>query len=319
MRRLFPVFFILFSSALLIVSCDDNTTGPDEPEPDPPLQIPIQETVPADNQLETITWNLEWFGSTSNGPGDERRQLKNVLTVIDSLDADFYALQEVYSESQIDSLTKYMTGYEGYVATHIDWIQKTAFLYNSETISNVSTDFIGEDEGLDEYHFAGRFPFVLNFDYSYEGGSHRFMAIVIHAKCCTDREDYERRKAAAESLYNYLQNNHPRTSIIFLGDYNDDIDESIYGTSSGYELTPYYNFKQNSDAFTVVTGTLGLDGTSSTVRYDDVIDHITYSNEVMPYYVEGSAEVVQSVEKYIEAYGNTTSDHYPVRAIISFD
>ncbi len=303
---------------LSLINCSGNSTGSEEPGPDPLSPIAVHDEVPADDRLETVTWNIEWFGSTSNGPSDERLQLANVLSILDTLEADLYALQEIYGQAQIDSLTKYMPGYEGVVADHISWVQKTAFLYNTNTISNVSTDVIDESEGMSEYDFAGRLPFVLNFDYTHSGGTQSFMAIVIHAKCCTGSDDYARRKAAADSLYNYLQEQHPDDFIVLMGDYNDDLDESIHGSGGSYEETPYISFKNDSESFTVVTGSLGADGTSSTIGYDDVIDHITYSNEVMPFYLEGSAEVLQEAEEYVTSYGSTTSDHYPVRAVIRF-
>lgn len=308
---------ILF--VLSLINCSGNSTGTGEPAPDPLVPITIHDEVAGDDRLETITWNIEWFGSTSNGPSDERLQLANVLTILDTLEADLYAFQEIYGQAQIDSLTKYMPGYEGVVAGHISWVQKTAFLYNTNTISNVSTDVIDESEGMSEYDFAGRLPFVLNFDYAHSGGTQSFMAIVIHAKCCTGSDDYMRRKAAADSLYNYLQAQHPDDFIVLMGDYNDDLDESIYGSGGNYEETPYISFKSDSNSFTVVTGDLGANGTSSTVSHDDVIDHITYSNEVMPFYLQGSAAVLQEVEEYVTNYGNTTSDHYPVKAVISFE
>jgi endonuclease/exonuclease/phosphatase family metal-dependent hydrolase len=324
MRRYFSTLCstILLGSIILFTGCDDNSNPVDpDPEPKPsPIKITTHDEVPADNQLETVTWNLEWFGSYSQGPSDPRLQLKNVLTVMDTLEADLYGLEEFANTDLIDSLEHYMPGYSAMYSDHISQTQKLAFLYNTNTIKNVAFTYISSADGLDSNDFAGRLPFVMNFDYQYEGGQQSFMAIVIHAKCCTGESEYNRRKRAADSLYQYLQEQHPDDNIILMGDYNDDIDESIYQTDSGYKETPYISFKQNDQAFTIVTGELGLDGTSSTVRYDDVIDHITYSNEVMPFYLDGSAKVMKEVAGYVEgSYGSTTTDHYPVRAIITFE
>ncbi|MDZ7691233.1 MAG: hypothetical protein U5K69_08900 [Balneolaceae bacterium] len=62
----------------------------------------------------------------------------------------------------------------------------------------------------------------------------------------------------------------------------------------------------------MITKSLSEKGVSSTVFYDDMIDHITISNELYDDLIDQSEQVYQQVENFIPDYGTTTSDHYPV-------
>ncbi|MDZ7681954.1 MAG: hypothetical protein U5J63_09665 [Fodinibius sp.] len=58
-----------------------------------------------------------------------------------------------------------------------------------------------------------------------------------------------------------------------LGDYNDDVDQSIYyesgeGDSRNHAETPYQLFVDNSDYFDVITKELSDSGQSASVNYE---------------------------------------------------
>jgi hypothetical protein len=48
-----------------------------------------------DASLDIATWNIEWFGSPSNGPTDDARQLENVRMVIEQSEIDLWAVEEI--------------------------------------------------------------------------------------------------------------------------------------------------------------------------------------------------------------------------------
>lgn len=304
--------YLLAVSLIIVTACGTPYQPEEDPQEEQEEQLEENNSVPADGILETVTWNLEWYGDgpSGNGPSDEQQQTKNILQVTDSLKADLYAFQEMYSQQALDDITKNMEGYRGFVAKHIDWIQKTAFVFNTNAIDSVSSGAISDGQSSNAW--AGRYPLFFEFDYNYEGNSYPIYAIVIHAKAFDDQESYQRRKNAAEDLYNYLMEEKPEAHIIFLGDYNDDLDESIYQN----EETPYLPFVENDEYFEPITKVLSEEGKSSTVGYDDMIDHITMSNELYPFYMDGSAHVFQFDKEgdFIDDYGETTSDHYPVWA-----
>ncbi len=205
-----------------------------------------------------------------------------------------------------------MQGYRGFVADHIGWVQKTAFIFNTNSIDSVSSGAI--TEGQSDHHWANRLPLYFEFTYTFEDTNHDFYAVVIHAKAFDDQESYERRQNAAQDLYDYLAAQKPDANIIILGDYNDDVDESIYEQNGEPAATPYLPFVDNSNHFQVVTKALSDDGKFSTVSYPEMIDHITMSNELYSIYVDKSPTVFQFDDDFITDYEETTSDHYPVWA-----
>jgi Secretion system C-terminal sorting domain len=137
--------------------------------------------------------------------------------------------------------------------------------------------------------------------------------ILVHGKANTSptAESYDRRKRGADTLYYTLQQNYANDNIIMLGDYNDDLDNTI---TAGINppVTSYISFTSDATNFTPVTLPLSLAGKKSTVSYNDVIDHVTISNELVVNYLPSSAKILTDVTSLVSNYGSTTSDHYPV-------
>ena len=71
-------------------------------------------------------------------------------------------------------------------------------------------------------------------------------------------------------------------NIVLLGDYNDDLDESI-----GTGPSTYSSIISDGD-FDGITITLSESGLRPYIFQDNVIDHITISNELYDNYLEGS-------------------------------
>jgi hypothetical protein len=168
-----------------------------------------------------------------------------------------------------------------------------------------------ESEGLDSFDWAGRFPYVVLVNYvPMEGNPFRVRFVNIHARAFDDFQSYTKRRDAARDLHRHLDQNHNSERLVFLGDYNDDVDESI---TSGRD-TPYRPFVDDVSDFNIVTAVLSEQRATSTVRFGEMIDHITISNEL--------EEELQDIDVYVfdgealigSAYGDNTSDHYPVVA-----
>jgi len=311
LRKLWAVGLLV--GLLLTQACSSGgSTGPDEPNKPDPVQLPDNPAVAADGVMETATWNLEWYGDgvAGNGPSDEALQTRNILITLDSLRADLYAFEEVYSTDSLQNIVSHMSGYRGFAADdYMQYNQRTAFVYNTAVIDSMEVGAITEMQ--DSYDWAGRYPFYFKFDYKVNGQSMPFVAVVIHAKAFDDRSAYERRKAAADSLHKYLARAYPDANLLLMGDFNDDMDESIYTQAPD---SPYQVFVADSTDYDILTLPLSEQGMNSTVNYSDMIDHIIISDELKPYYKPGSIEVFKNVENFITDYGTTTSDHYPVWA-----
>ena len=331
----------LFTFALILLVACGTPYQPEEDEEqkeeEQEEQISQTNSVPADETLETVTWNLLGYGTGFTGPEDIDQQTKNIVRVVDSLDADLYAFQEVHDQSDLNSIVSNMTDYRGFIADHVGQSQRMAFAFNTNSIDSLDSGAISSSDVRTEYqddwsynwagsgNQTGRLPLYFEFEYTFEGTTETFYAVVIHGKANTGssaaeyEEAYQRRKEAAEGLYYYLQDEKPNANIILLGDYNDDVDQSIYYESSddgsrNYAETPYHLFVENSDFFNVITKELSDSGQSASIGYEDIIDHITMSNELYDNYVQNSTAVYDSPQSYIENYGESTSDHLPVWA-----
>lgn len=302
-------FLLLLLLTVALPNCFAPTpVVPESPESDPDSPVDTTNTVAPDGILETVTWNLEWYGHNF-GPKNEIKQTENLLTIIDTLNADLYAFQEVADQQVLSRLIIKMNGYRGFVAEDMGGSQKTAFAYNTKVIDSVSSGLITGGQSAYDWG-SGRFPFYFKFNYNSKDTTITIYAVVIHAKCCADAKSYNRRKDAAQSLYNYLERNKPSANIILLGDYNDDIDVSIYQE----KVSPYKPFIIDDEHFKVITKSLSLKGQATTVSYSDAVDHITMSNELYDEYILESEKALTEAAALIENYGTTTSDHYPVWA-----
>jgi Bacterial Ig-like domain/Secretion system C-terminal sorting domain len=285
--------------------------------------------------LEVVNWNIEWFGSTGNGPTNEVQQEQNVKTILSNLNADVYAVTEIVSEERLKAVVEQMPGYTYVMSNYgshtntsvnptsaLATAQKLAFIYKTSVLSNVTTTAllsVGINTAADianpayDYWASGRFPYMMSADVTLNCVTKPVKFVLVHAKANTDPvvTSYNRRKAGADALYNLLQVQYANDNIIMLGDYNDDLDVTI---TAGINppVTSYLSFTNDAINFTPVTLPLSLAGKKSTVSYNDIIDHVTVSNELVANYLPASAKIRTDVTSLVSNYGSTTSDHYPV-------
>ena len=273
--------------------------------------------VPAKGSASTLdiaSWNIEWFGSTGNGPKNETLQLQNARDVIKGTDFDIWGLIEIVSASQFDSMLAQLPEYDGFLANdpmvengaafYTAGEQKVGLLYRSSVVSVERARLILTSN---ENDFAGRPPLEVTLETTIDGATDSLVVIVVHTKALTDTASWQRRLNASNALKAYLDSTYPTTRVIVIGDFNDDIDTS---TSKG-KPSPYANFVADTAGYFFPTKALTDAGVSSTVGFRDMIDHHLATNELMASYVAESAEVYR-VDKFVSSYGSTTSDHYPV-------
>ncbi|MGH7458400.1 MAG: PKD domain-containing protein [Longimicrobiaceae bacterium] len=289
------------------------------PEAVPPATLA---TVPAAGDASTLdfgTWNVEWFGDPENGPSDEQLQLENVRDVVAGLDMDLWSLQEVVNEDHFANLVSQLDGYQGLLANdplvtngpeyYSDFDNnelKVALLYKTSLASVDSARVILTDH---DHEFAGRPPVKVDLTVTLNEATNPLVLILLHAKAGSRGDAWERRKAASDALKSYLDTNYPTTTVWVIGDFNDDLDESI---QRPYE-SPYKNFVDHAAEYTFPTEELTNAGETSTVYYDNMIDHHLNSNESYSSYIAGSVQVFPA-DQYVADYDQTTSDHYPVLA-----
>jgi hypothetical protein len=300
-------------------------------------------TLAFDNTLEVVNWNIEWFGHTGNGPSDEAKQKANVIKVMKSINADIYCLGEIVSTTALADVAQQIgvdaNEYGYFVSTYASYAQNTsdpdyanaqklAFVYRKSVISPIGTPSgllytANESDPVFNYWASGRFPYEMKANVTLNGVTKQVNFIMIHAKAETSSGSYARRKNAAIALKSYLDVNEITDNFIILGDYNDDLDATISTASEAgadYPKSSYQVWLDDNAKYISPTLPLSQSGKKSTVSYNDVIDHVTLSNEMNENYISGSAQILTSVTGTVspDNYGSTTSDHYPVLTRYSF-
>ncbi len=307
--------------------------------------VPLGSTVDVDRDktFDVVTWNIEWFGEEMNSPpaGDpmsDEIQRDSVLTVLNLLDADIYAVQEIVDVPLFEEMIGSLPGYDYVLSPAVsrpndpDGLQqKVGFIYNTTTVSVVETRPLlesihplyngGDDSALVDYPVAdrtrfyasGRLPFLMTADVTIDGATKQYDLVALHARAnsgSSAQERYDMRKYDVEVLKDSLDVQFADSNLILLGDFNDDVDETVAdipSTISSYEV--YINDTVNYD---IISSVLSDGGFRSFVFRENMIDHIVVSNEVAPTYIEETVSV--GYEFYDFDYTTTASDHFPVSA-----
>lgn len=265
----------------------------------------------SDAHLDVASWNIEWFGSTGNGPSDEPLQLARAVEVIRGTDADIWGLAEIVDEGAWRQLVSRLPGYEGVLVTapsvrggaaaYHRGEQKVGLLYKRDLATLVAARVV---LARHEATFAGRPPLEVRLRVG--AAREQLVVVVLHMKAFADTASWRRRQAAGALLHDYLEAEHTGRKVVVIGDWNDDVDVSI-----GRGLpTPYASLVQDPD-YRFVTAPLSARRVSSTSGYAELVDHHLASRSLAALEVPGSAEVYR-VDEHVPDFASTTSDHFPV-------
>lgn len=285
--------------------------------------------------LEVVNWNLEWFGSTTFGPTNDNQQEQNVKTILQNIRADIYGLVEVVDTARLGNVVRTMPGYSYIICNYgshinppdpsggpISEAQKEAFVYKTSMFTNITTRPLINNQDINSTSYnswsSGRYPFLMTADVTLNCVTKRINFVLIHAKANTSptATSYARREAGANELHDSLMTYFPEANVIVLGDFNDDLDQSI---TAGFTITSYHAFTTDNANFFSPTLALSLAGKKSTVSFNDMIDHVMLTNDIAPYYMPSSANVLTDVSALVTNYGSTTTDHYPVFTRYQFE
>jgi hypothetical protein len=310
-----------------------------------PLRVTLSgDTYDTEKTLEVVNWNIEWFGSTEsgNGPTNKNLQQTNVSTVLNSLNADIYALAEVVDTVRLQNVVAQLSASTGHpyafqvsrFGSYADNSQdpdyandqKLAFVYRTDVISNPSTGIgllrCSQAVNCPAYNAwaSGRFPYLMSADVTLAGVTKRVNFIVIHAKAnstATSANDYARRKLGATLLKDLLEAQYPGQNTLIVGDYNDVLEGTI-ATGVTPAVSSYDVLVSDSTKYVSLTLPLARAGAQSTASYATVIDNVIATKPLASYYIRGTAAIRTDVAAQIASYASTTSDHYPVFTRYSF-
>lgn len=281
--------------------------------------------------MDIATWNLEWFGSTSNGPSNETLQYENAKQGITALNADIIAVQEIVDVNLIKQLAEEL-GYK-YEDMDTEWLysnsQRTGVLYRPEIltvrkektllsklyadIKAGRTTLPGYPASSSTFWASGRLPYLVQFETNINGVRQYINVVNIHAKANSgdDITQYDRRKYDVQVLKDSLDAQYGNTNLVMLGDFNDDIDESVV---AGAGPSSYKVFVDDTN-YKALTYELSLTGAYNLVgSYKSFLDHILISQSLEDEYIANSIVIRNDFLNSIANYGSTTSDHLPVMA-----
>ncbi len=258
------------------------------------------ERVGEDASLEIVTWNMHNF------PDNGEKSIDSYKLIIENIDVDIYAVQEIANTTSFDTLMDELEGYEGVYSddTYGTSYQKTGIIYKKDMISVLSKDQIYEDM---DYEFP-RPPLVLKLRVNRGDINFEFYLIVIHLKAYEGEEELDRRRGAVKLLKEYMDSRIPNDAekdYIIAGDWNDELTDPEPENC----FTLLLNDKEN---YRFLTYEIADDPAYSSYPYkDSLIDHIMISGTFFDEYEGGSTTTI-ILDSKIENYFSNVSDHRPV-------
>lgn len=305
--------------------------------------IPPGDTVgfPKEDTFDVVAWNIEWFGDESNSPVGQNPlsdaiQRDSTATVLKRLNADVYAVEEIADDALFAELVNLLPGYDYILSDAVSRpgsggvSQKVGFIYNTQTVSVVNTRAMfksihplyngGDASALVDYpndpsrfYASGRLPFLMTADVTIKGVTERIDLVALHARANSSADPqnrYDMRKYDVEVLKDSLDVHFANNKLILLGDYNDDVDQTVADIPS--TISSFQEYVDDTANYTIVSAALSEAGLRSYVFRENMIDHIAVTNELDEAYIDKSVTV--HYEVYDNDYAFTTSDHLPVSA-----
>ena len=256
--------------------------------------------------LEIATWNIEWF------PKNGQTTVNYVSEIIENLDLDVYAIQEIDDTTIFKTMVDGLEHYE-YIMMN-DWFGGLVFVYNSDRIEVLEAFEIYTSSPF--WNPLPRSPLVMKFKHLGEV----IYAINNHYKCCGDgsidlgnSNDEENRRLEANVLIEeYISTYLSEDRVVLLGDLNDVISEPAFSNV----FTPFLNNPENYMFADMEVALGAIDGWSYP-SWPSHIDHILITNELesdfyQPETVVETIDIASHLTGGWSMYDSNISDHRPV-------
>lgn len=274
-----------------------------------------------DTLLDVACWNVEWLGDpgTNRGPSDETTQYNNVLALLNKTEMDVFALEEISNPSTYNTLSLALINkYDTYISDYSQ-TQKTGIFWRKSMFSLIASNTYNLPlNSTDNFAFASRPPLQICLKTLGGTKTDTLYFLVLHMKAQTESDDagrfesYTRRQNAANALKLYIETNLANKKYIVLGDWNDDLDVSIYNSLE----TPYKGLLNAK--YTFPSQELTKAGKVSYAFSSNMIDHIMNSKTLDSFYYTNSAKVFDNADTYCSGFSYNTSDHFPVYAFYNW-
>lgn len=257
------------------------------------------------NSFDILTWNIEWF--------PKRNTTEDyVATIIEQLDAEVLAIQEIDDERLFKDMIDGISGYEVYIPS--SYANGLGYVYknNGFTINAIYKIY----NSSAYWGVFPRSPLLMDLTVNNE----RLIIINNHFKCCGDGDldldntnDSEfRRYEASRLLKAYIDDYLPNEKVIILGDLNDLLTDDPANNVFQMYLDDPTNF-----AFADMAIANGNATNWSYPNWPSHLDHILVTNELFPYVNNNSTNVSTiRLDDYFSggfsSYDFHVSDHRPV-------
>lgn len=264
--------------------------------------------VGSSSTLDIAAWNLAHFGNVAESG---TREVGLVADIINSLNLDLIAVEEVESPSAFAELAARLPDHEGILESaqsdDPDFDQRVGVLYRCGRLTpgNVVELFSGN------FNFP-RAPLQVTFTYDDGDAVFDFIAIVVHFKAFEDQESHDRRHDAFVLLQNYVDSLVASSSapdnVVVLGDFNERLDNA-----DGQEnWAPFLDEAK----YVVRTQPLSDRGEASFISNSNaILDHIV-TTRAFDDEAGAATIVIPRVDDDVPNYRNDVSDHRPVALVL---
>ena len=263
--------------------------------------------------LEIMSWNIERF------PKNGQTTVNYVKEIIEALDVDILAIQEVDDVNYFEQLIDSLSAYDGYLES--TWFAGLAYIYKPEIIQINS---IYEIFTVSEYwNYFPRSPMVMDLNYMNE----RVIIINNHFKCCGDEvldinntdDEETRRYFASALLKEYIDANFSDQNVIVLGDLNDQLSDDRENNVFQMILDDADNY-----LFADLEIANGNDSEWSYPTWPSHLDHILITNELFDAFENLNSDIQTiKIDAYLPGgwaeYDENISDHRPVAIKLLLD
>ena len=264
-----------------------------------------------DTTLDVISWNIESFPKHSN-------TALRVQEILLNLDADVYALQEIYDTVALKQLVGNMSEYECYFNKNYNG--GLAYIYNINSLQiNAEYEIFTSQQ---YWNALPRSPQIL--DCTFHGEN--FIIINNHFKCCGDgslnindyTDEENRRLQATTLLKQYIDSTLANRNVILLGDLNDELIDNNLDNVFRDLLIDSTNY-----LFVDMQIAQGSSINWSYPRWPSHLDHILITNELFSNLKDTSSfSSVIRIDDYMNSWNDYEyyiSDHRPVGLQLNFN
>ena len=259
-----------------------------------------------DSTFEVATWNIESF------PKNGQVTVDYVIDIIEVMNVDVFAIQEVNNISEFEQMTGNLVAYEGYLES--GWFAGLAYIYKPAVVE--INDMYEIYTTQPYWSPFPRSPMVMDLNYKGE----KIIIINNHFKCCgdeildlSDPDDEETRRYQASALLKtYIDSYFPDENVIVLGDLNDNLSDNSQNNVFQMILDDTENY-----LFADYEIAMGNNAEWSYPTWPSHLDHILITNELFDDFEnEGSAVSTIKIDEYLAGgwwqYEENISDHRPV-------